>query len=860
MKKINFLLTGIILINSLVNFSQVIEAKPIGSPLSFSDSLVYNIRSSSSLTSINLPAVDNNVLRSFSDSIKQNCTSCDEQKYYGSGILNFIDLKSSAQYYNPNIEEGKLWILKISSPTAIGLGFYFSKFNLPEESSLFIYTADTVIYGPYTAHNNPSDTSRQVQFGTIPIMGNEVYLEYYESDSAEFSGSIIINNIIHVYDSPYRVPTRDPSSPCQNDAACKAGWGKEINSVALIYSYNPSLNLAGQSTGALINNTSQDGTPYFLTAAHIYNSTVSGWDPSTWNFVFDYENLSCLPSFASLDPIPNQIIYGAEVLIQDQIDATDPNNVKSVNSDYMLLKLFSTPFQISNMGLCYSGWSYFPPLTQFSFSASDEFTFISHPNGDVKKIAVGNDLRQSGTVGTWNPTDIYKLDVIYGAGLEAGASGCPLYNSNHKIIGTSSGHGGFPSVPYDPCNTVGPLGTGGQYFGRFDRHWLLGSLKQWLDPLELTDANPYYDGPPSYCPNPAAQVIEPPVISSTSGVNSGFKINEVSGAIVTFCSTDDYNNLTIEPKFATYFYIDGYINRVKCNTQISAGTGELRDGCEQVTILSIPTGKCDCAFHSYYIYITELDYNLVPTGTNYVKRYEQKTWTAGVHDLAYFSVNVPDVIGTSFSVGKFYRIGISNLVGSNWRWGSQILHILPNSITISNTTIGTNIYAISDITLNNANVYSPVSFVASNQITINPNSSLEAGEYTIEEVDCEAFRMAEIHNSDNIYTLAQNNSLGNFISSSKEKKTSSALQTNNLTIFPNPSDGVFQILVTKNNQPIGVKEIKVYDIVGKTICSINSSSNNAFKIDISFYPQGIYYVYSINELGEIDVLKYIKQN
>lgn len=89
---------------------------------------------------------------------------------------------------------------------------------------------------------------------------------------------------------------------------------------------------------------------------------------------------------------------------------------------------------------------------------------------------------------------------------------------------------------------------------------------------------------------------------------------------------------------------------------------------------------------------------------------------------------------------------------------------------------------------------------------------------------------------------------------------STKLQTvSGISIIPNPNNGAFQIAVTHNNQPIGVKALKVYDIMGKVIWSIEASTNTVYNIDISKYSSGIYYVRCINELGETETKKLIKE-
>lgn len=125
-----------------------------------------------------------------------------------------------------------------------------------------------------------------------------------------------------------------------------------------------------------------------------------------------------------------------------------------------------------------------------------------------------------------------------------------------------------------------------------------------------------------------------------------------------------------------------------------------------------------------------------------------------------------------------------------------------------------------------------------------------------------------------MYTANQNNDKGNLSSSLpidastkiigqqakiKNEVTTSATITNNISISPNPNNGTFKITVTENNNPIAVKELKVYDLMGKVIWQTGASSYNEFDVDITNYSQGIYYVRSVNEDGVIEVKKLVKQ-
>lgn len=100
-----------------------------------------------------------------------------------------------------------------------------------------------------------------------------------------------------------------------------------------------------------------------------------------------------------------------------------------------------------------------------------------------------------------------------------------------------------------------------------------------------------------------------------------------------------------------------------------------------------------------------------------------------------------------------------------------------------------------------------------------------------------------------------NNSISQY--TSIEKKES--LTNNNIGIVPNPNNGNFKITVTKNDDAVVVKEIKVYDMIGKVIWENKTPSGNTFDVDISSYSQGVYYVRAINESGDIEIKKLLKQ-
>jgi hypothetical protein len=120
--------------------------------------------------------------------------------------------------------------------------------------------------------------------------------------------------------------------------------------------------------------------------------------------------------------------------------------------------------------------------------------------------------------------------------------------------------------------------------------------------------------------------------------------------------------------------------------------------------------------------------------------------------------------------------------------------------------------------------------------------------------------------SENHYYTVRDNGSTNFAQNtySKSETTSPIVAVKSkavsgVNVIPNPSNGTFQIVVTHNDKFIGIKEMKVFDMMGNIIWSTGASGNTLYNVDISAYPQGVYYVRSVNELGETETKKIVKQ-
>ncbi|MBN2892441.1 MAG: gliding motility-associated C-terminal domain-containing protein [Bacteroidales bacterium] len=397
---------------------------------------------------INMQAIDKSII----EQIKQSNETENKPFQFAYSFYVDIDLKKSAVV--DSLDIGLLYRLSIKSENAYSINLIFKKYLLPQGAKLFIYNNDkTDVIGAFTSNNNKSSG----RLATSPVKGDEIVIEYFEPYYSNLSGEIVIGSINHDF-----INFSDDfgnSSFCNIDINCDVAddWQNEKRSVCKIMMNGNSL-----CTGALLNNTSFDGTPYFLTANHCIGNQEEADDCV---FYFNYESSTCNGGDGSLE----QSVSGATIVSSNS------------GSDFLLLELSNKP--LSTYNPYYAGWnnSDIPSLSGAS---------ITHPRGDVKKIGFYNEAITASIYGGSE-----DWDVIWESGtVEPGSSGGPLFNNAHLVIGQV--HGGYPS---DICTD-----NDHAYFGRFDISWNSGSsannrLRDWLDPTNsnvttLNGANVCHEG------------------------------------------------------------------------------------------------------------------------------------------------------------------------------------------------------------------------------------------------------------------------------------------------------------------------------------------------------------------------------
>ncbi len=374
---------------------------------------------------------------------------------YRFGVENEVNYgigNSGLWIINPDSDVA-IWQLGIYCPGARAISLRFDEYQIPKGGEVFIWSEDREEFlGSFTSKNNKPGG----QLATGLIHGERVIVEYRIPLLVEDFGKLTVGQIVHGYrsflDSKFvteaeaqRGPFGD-SGNCEVNINCPEGddWQIEKRAVAIITEGG-----YGYCTGALVNNTSNDGTPYFLTANHC----TQGTDVGNWVFYFNHESNLCSGSNGPT----TQSISGSSIV------------ANLANSDFALLLLDDTPPASYNVQ--YAGWD-----ATDDENAVQSAVGIHHPSGDIKKISFENDAPYH-DIG--NGAQVWWIDEWELGVTEPGSSGSPLFNQDHRIIGQLFG---------GASGCVGNNGNGlYDFYGRFGESWDYGNqvskrLREWLDP------------------------------------------------------------------------------------------------------------------------------------------------------------------------------------------------------------------------------------------------------------------------------------------------------------------------------------------------------------------------------------------
>ena len=381
------------------------------------------------------------------------------------------------------LPDGRAYIRQpIHAPGAYGINLNFKTFRPGQSGKLWVVSADAEAYiGGFDRRS----VTPGIPFATAPVRGETVYLEFIY-DPAEEGIAVELAEAVYEFADIFEVSRAFGSSGgCNRNVNCPeyAAYSDAKRSVAMILTSNN----VRWCSGAMVNNTAQDGKPYLLTARHC-NTTPNSI------FMFNYESPDC----SNIDGPTGQTIQGCTIRVDWDV------------SDVTLVELSSPP--PTNFFAYFSGWNASP-------QAADSVAGIHHPKGDIKKISFDTNTVVSASYAMGDTALSHWRILNWETGTtEGGSSGSPLFNTDKQIVGQL--HGGQASC----------ANSASDYYGKFAYSWNgentpATGLKFWLDPgntgateLDGTDFNaPQYDydlavtglaGPDSvYCRDSADWVV-----------------------------------------------------------------------------------------------------------------------------------------------------------------------------------------------------------------------------------------------------------------------------------------------------------------------------------------------------------------
>ena len=504
-----FLLTSISTLSS--------QTYNVGGPISFSSNLLSD---DSKMNEHVMPVF--NLEKQLEEDLINHTNKVGPFRFGYEHITNY-SLQNAGTWQTTD-EGDKVWKIKFSSPGALSMNVIFNDFFIPEGGSVHLYNKETdMVVGAYTASNNNVNN----MLGSDLIKGETVVIEYFEPNEVAGKGRLLIGMVVHGYvdiNNWYPVKIGE-SGTCNKDVVCwdACDWLDEIRSVARI------LNGGGFCTGTLINNASEDGTPYFLTANHCGPSSMG-----SAVFKFNYNSTNCSSSNANAAAATNGNSVNGSTF-----------KASSSASDFGLIELNSIP--PASYEVYYAGWDNGGASPQTAVG-------IHHPAGDVKKLAFDDDPLTSAaglsiTNSSWRIEQWERNTTT-----EGGSSGSGLWDENHHLVGQL--HGGQANC----SNSIN------DYYGKFSMSWTgngssssSSRLSDWLDPLGsgVTSLDGYDPNEgvetPAFCltsvreidnniffemyPNPASSSV---TVSFINGFNSvSIELVDMQGRLISY-----YNNAT----------------------------------------------------------------------------------------------------------------------------------------------------------------------------------------------------------------------------------------------------------------------------------------------------------------------------
>jgi hypothetical protein len=312
-----------------------------------------------------------------------------------------VDLESDSARYE--VAEGAVRVMGIVSEGAAYTRIHFSQMSLPAGARVFVYSLKNPddFQGPYE-NNGPSADGT---FWTPPLEGDAVAIEYFTpgGTSDPNAAPFHVSEISHIYRSLLAGTGQDAAGACNLEVT--SDWAQVAKSVGYLTFATSGGEFA--CTGTLLNNPSNDQTPFLLTANHCFNTQTEAQSLRVW---WNY-NTGESPTLPVTD--------GANLL------------ATGTSSDYTLVRLTGT----LPSGLFFAGWD------ANSTPVGTAVTGIHHPENSHKRIAFGT--TNANCIGGLPGPCANYTHVRWNSGTtEPGSSGSGLWKgsaTNAQLVGSLTG-------------------------------------------------------------------------------------------------------------------------------------------------------------------------------------------------------------------------------------------------------------------------------------------------------------------------------------------------------------------------------------------------------------------------------------
>ena len=754
--------------------------------------------------------------------------------------INFIS-QSTSVLENDSLHS---FLIRFSTDANYGLQFIFDEFYLPDNVNLYIYNEEKtkILFGAFTNRNN-NDKNK---FVIRPIYGKNIIMELDVRNKMDLEKiKLHISKIVYVFKPPFKQIKQKRGDECYINTSCPTiglentmDWTNEIKSVAMVLLPMDDYYYASH-TIFFINKSGGYGNfekPYFLTAAHSIGSCSHPERVNEWIFALNYESFNCTNASIQMNNEVSADVYENDFIYDYNITTLYGANCLACkldqDNDFLLGKLttISANTLKSFYGVCFAGWDINDASTNFSLA-------IGHPDGYSKKMALTyHPLNSVGFGGTLNPNGSYwKIFWDYGKLYDC-ASGSPLFNDNHKVIGIYvSG--------YSDCfqNINGP-----DYCVKLSKSFASGHFSQWLGTANCVESS---------CSN-----------SNNEDSNSG------GWYYPNLCySSDDADNMMINDNFSFHeitcaqnLFLKPICNNPDCDYcwwKFSVIKNDYRwsDNFpsyitnKNLCYIHYPTFdlwakhyKCAYRKNKLTVYETDINKNVISSG--YSKWiYLQLDNSIGYYNDMYHSSSYADVLnipssllestGITLKNGHYYKIVASDFIQNGNKSFTSYFRYIPENLSISNQSINTDLSACNDIIIDNSTINNGAVISAGNSITMT-NSTMENGTLQFERPHCVCS-----NNNPILYSTSSDSLNDNSYESVKHpcscnNKNNEALNqiTDSIQIYPNPATDI--ITINSYNE---MDKVIIMDVIGN-INYQNTIHKKVVTIDISKLNSGIYVI------------------